>query len=115
MSAPVVDRDSIRGVLLQLLATVPDDAEPIRDVPVRGERRLAIAGELVPAASGAMFPVVDPASGQVVGEAGDASIDDVSRAIASAREAFDTSAWSLDHSLRARCLRQLQEALRDER
>lgn len=115
MSASAIDRESIRGVLLHLLAAVPDGAEPLRDVPVRGERRLAIGGELVPAASGATFAVVDPASGQVVGEAADASTDDVSRAIASAREAFDTSSWSRDSLLRSSCLRQLQGALREER
>lgn len=115
MSAPVVDRESVRGILLHLLAAVPDDARPLAETPVRGETRLAIGGELVPAASGTTFPVVDPASGQVIGEAADASVDDMSRAIESAREAFDTSVWSRDSSLRATCLHRLQDALREER
>ncbi|MGH3109563.1 MAG: aldehyde dehydrogenase family protein [Gaiellaceae bacterium] len=62
-----------------------------------------------------MFPVLDPASAEVVGEAADGSLDDLDRAIASAREAFDTSAWAHDAALRARCLRQLQNGLRAER
>ena len=115
MSAPVVGNDSVRALLLQLLATVPDDAKPLRDTPVRGEPRLAIGGELVPASTGARFPVLDPATGEVIGEAADGSLEDVDRAIAAAREAFDVSAWSRDAPLRARCLRQLQDALREER
>lgn len=115
MNAPVVDRESVRGILLHLLGAVPDDARPLAETPVCGEPRLAIGGVLVPAASGTTFPVVDPASGQVIGEAADASVDDMSRAIESAREAFDTSVWSRDASLRAACLRRLQDALREER
>jgi aldehyde dehydrogenase (NAD+) len=115
VSAPAVDRDSIRELLLQLLAPVPEDATALRDTPVRGAPLLAIGGELAAAASGATFPVVDPASAQTVGEAADASLEDLDRAIASARQSFDTSAWSRDPALRARCLRQLQDALRDER
>ena len=115
MSAPAVDRESVRGILLHLLAAVPDDAVPLAETPVRGEPRLAIEGELVPAVSGATFPVVDPSSGEPIGEAADASTDDLNRAIASAREAFDTSTWPRDASLRADCLRRLQSALREER
>ena len=115
MSASAVDRDSVRGILLQLLAPVPEDAPPLCDTPVRGAPLLAIAGELVPSASGATFPVVDPATAEVVGEAADASLEDLDRAIGAAQDAFDTSAWSSDSALRARCLRQLQDALREER
>ena len=115
MSSAAVDRDSVRGLLLHLLAPVPDGVQPLRDTPVRGAPQLAIGGELVDAGSGAMFPVLDPSSAEVVGEAADATLDDLDRAIASAREAFDTSAWAHDSALRARCLRQLQDGLREER
>ena len=114
MSA-TVDRDSVRGLLLHLLAAVPDNAPSLRDTPIQGAPLLAIGGELVPAASGASFPVLNPATGEVIGDAADADLEDVDRALASARTAFDTSAWSRDHALRARCLRQLQAALADER
>src|SRR6202011_1707324 len=40
---------------------------------------------------------------------------DMDRAIASARRAFDESAWATDRDLRKRCLLQLQEALAKER
>jgi aldehyde dehydrogenase (NAD+) len=115
VSAPAVDRDSIRGILLHLLAPVPEDAPPLGDTPVRGAPQLAIGGKLVDAASGATFPVVDPASAETIGEAADGSLGDLDRAIAAARRAFDTSEWAHDAGLRARCLRELQDALRDER
>jgi aldehyde dehydrogenase (NAD+) len=115
VSVPAVDRDSIRSLLLHLLAPVPEDAAPLRETAVRGARLLAIDGELVEAASGATFPVVDPASAEAIGEAADASLEDLDRAIGSARTAFDTSTWAHDPELRASCLRQLQDGLRDER
>jgi len=110
-----VDRNSVRGLLLHLLAQVPDNAPSLRDTPIQGAPLLAIGGELVPAASGASFPVLNPATGEIIGDAADADLEDVDRALASARKAFDTSPWSRDHALRARCLRQLQAALADER
>src|SRR5439155_9064300 len=55
---------------------------------------------------------VAPATEQVLGVAADATVDDARRAIAAARRAFDTTAWSRDHALRVRCLRQLHDALR---
>jgi aldehyde dehydrogenase (NAD+) len=115
VSATAVDRDLVRSILLELLATVPEGAPPLSDRPVQGAPLLAIGGELVPAEGGATFPVVEPASGEVLGEAADASVADAGRAVAAAREAFDTSAWSRDPELRARCIRQLQAALAEER
>ena len=114
MSA-TVDRDSVRGLLLHLLAQVPDNAPSLRDTPIQGAPLLAIGGELVPAASGASFPVLNPATAEVIGDAADADLADLDRALASARKAFDASSWSRDHALRAHCLRQLQAALADER
>jgi aldehyde dehydrogenase (NAD+) len=110
-----VDRNSVRGLLLHLLAQVPDNAPSVRETPIQGAPLLAIGGELVPAASGASFPVLNPATGEIIGDAADADLEDVDRALVSARKAFDTSSWSRDHALRARCLRQLQAALADER
>jgi len=76
------------------------------------EEHLLIDGDLVPAAGGATYETVAPATENVLGQAADATIDDARRAIAAARRAFDTTAWSRDHALRARCLRQLHDALR---
>ncbi len=75
------------------------------------EERLLIDGELVAAEGGATYDNVNPANEGVIGVAADASPDDVRRAIAAARRAFDETEWSRDVDLRVRCLRQLHEAL----
>jgi aldehyde dehydrogenase (NAD+) len=77
------------------------------------EDRLLIDGELVGAAGGATYETVNPATEEVLGVAADATVDDARRAIGAARRAFDSTDWSRDHAFRARCLRQLEHALRD--
>lgn len=79
------------------------------------EDRLLVGGELVHADGGATYENVDPATGEVIGVAADASRDDMARAVAAARRAFDDSDWSRDLGLRVRCLRQLHDALRARR
>src|SRR5581483_1725172 len=78
------------------------------------EDRLLVDGELVGAEHGATYETIAPATEEVLGTAADASVGDARRAIAAARRAFDTTDWSRDHALRVRCLRQLEQALRDE-
>ncbi len=77
------------------------------------EERLFIDGELVDAEGGATYENVNPANEEVLGVAADASVGDIDRAIAAARRAFDETDWSTNVDLRARCLRQLHTALRD--
>src|SRR5262245_14370037 len=77
------------------------------------EERLLIDGELVPAAGGATYETINPATESVLGRAADASPADGERAIGAARRAFDTTEWSRDRELRIRCLRQLHKALVD--
>ncbi len=76
------------------------------------EDRLLIDGELVPA-SGGTYDNVDPATEEVIGQAGDATREDIDRAVAAARRAFDETGWSRDHGLRSRVLRQLHDAIRE--
>ncbi|GED99795.1 aldehyde dehydrogenase [Gordonia spumicola] len=71
---------------------------------------LLIDGELRPG-SGGTFDVINPATEQVIGQAANATADDMDAAIAAARKAFDNTNWSRDHAFRARCLRQLRDAL----
>ncbi|MGU3293433.1 aldehyde dehydrogenase [Williamsia sp. M5A3_1d] len=71
---------------------------------------LLIDGELRPG-SGGTFEIVNPATEEVIGLAADGTAADMDAAIASARNAFDTTSWSRDHAFRARCLRQLRDAL----
>lgn len=74
--------------------------------------RLLIDGKLVAGGAG-VFATVNPATEEVLGQAANADAADMDAAIAAARAAFDTTEWSRDHAFRARCLRQLRDALRD--
>jgi aldehyde dehydrogenase (NAD+) len=76
------------------------------------ESRLLIDGKLV-AGSGGTFPTLNPATEEVLGVAADATVDDMNAAIAAARTAFDETDWSTNVELRVRCIRQLQQAMRD--
>lgn len=80
-----------------------------------GEVHQLIDGKLCPASSGGTFENIDPATEQVIGVCADGTRDDMLRAIAAARRAFDESGWSRDHAFRRRCLEQLVEALRADR
>ncbi|MGX1809200.1 aldehyde dehydrogenase family protein [Nocardia sp. NPDC055321] len=80
----------------------------------RAESRMLIGGELTAAVSGETFDNVGPATGRLLGSTSAAGVEDMNRAIASARRAFDESAWSTDRALRLRCLEQLQRALESE-
>ncbi|SPM30777.1 aldehyde dehydrogenase family protein [Mycobacterium terramassiliense] len=87
-------------------ATIADAAP---ESPV--DRRLLIDGRLV--TTDPTFPSINPATGAVVGRAPDAGAEQAEAAIAAARRAFDTTSWSTDVALRARCLDQLHRALVD--
>ena len=76
------------------------------------ESRLFIDGELVPAASGKTYDNVNPATEEVIGQAVNAGPEDMDRAIAAARCAFDESDWSTNHALRIKCIKQLQDGLK---
>ena len=67
--------------------------------------RMLIDGKLVTADR--TYPSVNPATGQVLDHAPDASVADARAAIAAARRAFDTTGWPTDAVFRARCLDQL--------
>lgn len=77
-----------------------------------GRSDLFIDGKLVTGSGGA-FPTVNPATEAMLGTAADADLEDMRSAIDSARRAFDTSDWSTDIEMRARCIRQLRDALRE--
>jgi aldehyde dehydrogenase (NAD+) len=79
--------------------------------PLAPETRNLIDGRLVPASNGATFDNVNPATGAVVGTCADGTKEDMEAALAAARRAFDTTDWATNHALRARCVRQLYEAL----
>jgi acyl-CoA reductase-like NAD-dependent aldehyde dehydrogenase len=75
--------------------------------------RMLIDGKLV--AADRTYPSVNPATGQVLENAPDASVADAQAAIAAARRAFDTTSWPTDAAFRARCLDQLHKALTEHK
>src|SRR6266700_3179029 len=75
----------------------------------RPMHRMLIDGKLV--AADRTYPSVNPATGQVLDHAPDASAADARAAIAAARRAFNTTGWATDAAFRARCLDQLHRAL----
>src|SRR5215475_1629009 len=87
--------------------------ETVASVGSTPDRRLLIDGGLVGAENGRVFPSSNPANGEVIGYAPDASVADAERAVAAARRAFDSTGWSTDIELRIRCLEQLHKALLD--
>ena len=54
---------------------------------------LLAGGELVAAASGKYFDLVNPSTGEVFARVADAGLEDVQKAIASARSQFDQGVW----------------------
>lgn len=75
------------------------------------EERLLIDGQLVEAEGGKTYETISPSTEEVLGVAADASLDDVRRAIAAARRAFDTTDWSRNRELRLDLLRKYHAAL----
>ena len=78
----------------------------------RAEPRMLIDGQLVSSAS--HFDNFSPATGQLLGSTAAADAEDMDRAIAAARRAFDETDWATNRRLRARCLDQLQSAIEAE-
>ena len=72
-------------------------------------RRLLIDGRLVGAERG--FASLNPATGEFLADAPDATAAEAEAAVAAARRAFDTTDWATDVQLRIRCLNQLHQAL----
>ncbi|QNI08531.1 aldehyde dehydrogenase family protein [Mycobacterium kubicae] len=77
--------------------------------PSQADRRLLIDGRLT--TCGTTFASINPATGEVVGNAPDAGAEEAQAAIAAARRAFDATTWPTDVAFRIRCLNQLHQAL----
>ncbi|MBV9681828.1 MAG: aldehyde dehydrogenase family protein [Solirubrobacterales bacterium] len=74
--------------------------------------QLLIDGKFVPAASGKTFPVYNPAAGTVISNVAEGDAEDVNRAVAAARRAFDGKEWSrITPSMRGRLLWKLAELI----
>src|SRR5215467_6762664 len=76
------------------------------------EYKLLINGELVSSSSGKTVDDIGPASGEAIARVPLSSLEDVERAVAAAREAFDDGRWSgLTHGERAAALEKLAIAV----
>ncbi|XP_061372309.1 benzaldehyde dehydrogenase, mitochondrial-like isoform X3 [Gastrolobium bilobum] len=74
-------------------STVAASEEPIKS-PVQVEHtQLLIDGKFVDAASGQTFPTLDPRTGEVIAHVAEGHSEDVDRAVAAARRAFDQGPW----------------------
>lgn len=60
---------------------------------LESKHQMLIGKDWADAASGKTFETIDPATGQVIGEVPYAGQEDVDRAVAAAREAFDNGPW----------------------
>ena len=79
---------------------------------VSHDHRIYIDGKFVAAASGKTFPVFNPATGDVIAHVPEAEQEDVDRAVAAARRAFDDGRWTrLAPSERGRLLWKLGDLL----
>ena len=83
-------------------------------VPVRYPDRLYIGGEWVAPSGGGLIDVVQPATEDVWVRVAAARKEDVSRAVAAARQAFDRGPWPrMTHPERAQYLRAIATGLRE--
>jgi acyl-CoA reductase-like NAD-dependent aldehyde dehydrogenase len=58
------------------------------------QTNLFIGGDFVPAASGKRFATVNPATGETLAEVAEAGAEDLNRAVAAARAAFESGPWA---------------------
>jgi len=73
--------------------TAFDSARRLASEYSRSARKLVIDGELVPAASGRTFATVNPATGDEICQVAHGGAEDVARAVAAARRAFENPVW----------------------
>ncbi len=95
--------------------TLPEQlSETAREFAAR-EHELLIDGERVPAADGATFDTVDPATARPITSVALAGPRDVDRAVQAARRALDDSEWAtLPAAGRARLINRLAELIEED-
>lgn len=112
-----VPHDSIQPSSSQPSKIQPSNIRP-DTIPLQYPQRHFIGGQWVPASTQRSFKVLNCSTEQVVAEVAEAGSDDVLRAVAAAREAFDTGPWPrLSPQQRGAFLERLAgrfEALNDE-
>ncbi|KAI0512211.1 hypothetical protein KFK09_012849 [Dendrobium nobile] len=89
-------RGRIAGVSsgIQRLSTAAAALEEPITPPVQvNYTKLLINGQFVDSASGKTFPTLDPRTGEVIAHVAEGDAEDVDRAVAAARKAFDEGPW----------------------
>jgi aldehyde dehydrogenase (NAD+) len=77
-----------------------------------GEQSIHIDGKWLPSAGGAVYEVVNPATEEVIAKVADGGREDIQRAVAAARRAFDEGPWpKMAAQDRYRIIRQIADAL----
>ncbi len=78
------------------------------------QTKLLIGNEWVESASGKVFPTVNPATGSEICSVAEADVDDVNRAVAHARRAFEEGEWPrLSGAERGRLLNRLADLIEE--
>jgi acyl-CoA reductase-like NAD-dependent aldehyde dehydrogenase len=76
--------------------------------------KMLIRGQWVESASGKTFDTIDPSSGQVLARVTEGGSEDINRAVAAARKAFEGGAWPrLTPSQRGRLLWKLADLIEE--
>ena len=100
---------------VQVQRSTASEADKPKLPAIKPETRMLIDGKLVEASNGATFNNINPATEDVIGVCADATRQDMQRAIAAARRAFDETDWSTNREFRKKCLIQLRDAIMSER
>jgi phenylacetaldehyde dehydrogenase len=92
-AAGIVRGDDPMSTVLSEIAAQPAPSSGVRAF-IGKKPRLLINGEWVEARSGKTLAVFDPATGREIGRAAAAGTEDVNRAVAAARAAFESGPWA---------------------
>ncbi|KAL0327252.1 UNVERIFIED_CONTAM: Aldehyde dehydrogenase family 2 member B7, mitochondrial [Sesamum angustifolium] len=95
-SLPPLSRDGKQSCLgrgIYRYGTTAAHEEPIKPPVTVEYDKLLINGQFVDAASGKTFPTLDPRSGEVIAHVAEGDTEDINRAVAAARKAFDEGPW----------------------
>lgn len=76
-----------------ILTTTAPVARPETQAFLEQDHKLLIDGHWLPAATGKKFEVVNPADGKVIAQVAEGGQQDVNKAVAAARKAFESGAW----------------------
>ncbi|KAJ7943625.1 Aldehyde dehydrogenase [Quillaja saponaria] len=86
-------RNAYLGRAFSRYSTAAATEEPIQPPVEIQETQLFIDGKFVDAASGKTFPTLDPRTGDVIAHVAEGDAEDINRAVAAARKAFDEGPW----------------------